>query len=85
MKIQRLDRRFAAFGSFDFGIFYTRDQRWDFVNQRNWCWATMGPATELENHWLNIDSVWAWEFNQWNTRLYLKSDKELGYFKLKWL
>ena len=84
MKIRKLDRRCAAFGSFDFGINFVKDEREKFVRIREWCWATYGPSTELENHWINTDSVWAWESNQWNTRLYLRGDKELGYFKLKW-
>ncbi len=58
---------------------------------REWCWTTYGPSCELE-FWLRIeDGVsgknehWCWHTNFDNFKIYLRTDKEANWFKLKWL
>ena len=59
---------------------------------REWCWTTYGPSCEL-THWLGIQSNgfvvpnehWCWHTEYDNFKIYLRSDKEANWFKLKWL
>ena len=70
-------------------------QEWFTV--REWCWETWGASKELED-WL-IDSHlainemdklvghnahWCWQNNNYSTKIYLATDKELNWFKLRW-
>ena len=89
MLIQKLDNRFRGHEFFEFAIVFRVEEIPQFVTAREWCWETMGPSTELENHWVNTNHDWAWECNvstvRPTARIYLKSNKELVYFNLKWL
>jgi hypothetical protein len=59
---------------------------------RDWCWETYGPSCELE-FWLAVNSEkkepvnekWCWHTNYDNFKIYLRTDKEVNWFKLKWL
>lgn len=59
---------------------------------REWCWTTYGPSCELTN-WLSIRSNglvvpnehWCWHTEYDNFKIYLRTDKEANWFKLKWL
>lgn len=58
---------------------------------REWCWSTYGPSCELEL-WLNISDTtpgknihWCWHTNYSNFKIYLRTDKEANWFKMKWL
>lgn len=67
-------------------------QRTQDLNEiRNWCWETYGSSCELER-WLDIpdESVgknehWCWHTNFDNWKIYLRTEKEANWFKLKWL
>jgi len=58
---------------------------------REWCWTTYGPSCELEL-WLSLPDKavgknihWCWHTNFNNFKIYLNSEKEANWFKLKWL
>ena len=67
-------------------------QKIDNLNTiREWCWTTYGPSCELE-FWLAINEAganknehWCWHTNYDNYKIYLRTDKEANWFKLKWL
>ncbi len=63
----------------------------DLNEIREWCWTTMGPSCELE-HWMVIpegstskNDRWCWHTNFDNYKIYLRTEKEANWFKLKWL
>ncbi len=67
-------------------------QRQQHINEiREWCWATMGPSCELE-FWMCIpeggfgkNKRWCWHTNFNNYKIYLRTDADVNWFKLKWL
>jgi hypothetical protein len=71
-----------------------RGQRILDLNEiRNWCVQTWGSSCELEL-WMvangttdstNLNQHWCWHTNYDNYKIYLRSDKEANWFKLKWL
>lgn len=63
----------------------------DLNTIREWCWQTYGPSCELEL-WLKVPDTtpgknihWCWHTNFNNFKIYLRTDKEANWFKLKWL
>ena len=68
-------------------------QMLDLNEVRDWCHITWGPSCErmfylkvlqhAPDHVLNTHWCWETEFN--NFKIYLKTDKEANWFKLKWL
>ncbi len=70
----------------------SRIQRQQDLNEiRNWCWTTMGPSCELE-FWLMLpddspakNNRWVWHTNFENFKIYLRTDADVNWFKLKWL
>lgn len=64
----------------------------EFNTIRNWCWETYGASSDRE-HWLTmnadnrfpVNAHWCWhtEFNE--LKIYLATDKEANWAKLKWL
>ena len=63
----------------------------DLNSIREWCWTTYGPSCELEL-WLNIpdntpskNTHWCWHTNFNNFKIYLRTEKEANWFKMKWL
>jgi hypothetical protein len=86
-KVTKMDRRHTGNHKFKYyvSVKLTRLSTFgDFNSYREWCWNTWGPSMELK--WATLDDAptWAWmtEFNQ--LRIYLKSEKELAWFQLKW-
>ena len=63
-----------------------------FQEIRDWCIQTWGMSCERE-HYLqlvvdNINDVnthWCWHTEFYDTKIYLRTDKEANWFKLKWL
>lgn len=62
---------------------------------RAWCWATWGASLELaeweEEHNYNLSGLrpdqnqhWAWANDGHTRKIYLKTDKELVIYKLRW-
>jgi len=67
-------------------------QKTKFLNElREWCWTTYGPSCELEL-WLTLpegavgkNDKWCWHTNFDNFKIYLRTEKEANWFKIKWL
>lgn len=64
-----------------------------FFSWREWCWQTWGPSKELEdwledtrhtNHAVSHNEHWCFQNRDYATRIYLRSDKELSMFLLRW-
>jgi hypothetical protein len=58
---------------------------------REWCWQTYGSSCELDL-WMSIpdqstgkNEKWCWHTNFNNFKIYLRTEKEANWFKLKWL
>ena len=84
-KITKLDKRFSGHTLYKYSVSpstyeYTQSKI-DLIAVRNWCWATYGPSAELG--WNSPGSIWAWDTEHGNKRIYLKSDEELTLFALK--
>ena len=63
----------------------------DLNTIREWCWSTYGPSCELEL-WMSLpegshskNDKWCWHTNFKNFKIYLRTEKEANWFKLKWL
>ena len=64
----------------------------NFIEVRDWCIQTWGMSCE-RGIYLDIVSVdntklnthWSWHTEFGETKIYLASDKEANWFKLKWL
>lgn len=68
-----------------------------FYKWRNWCWENWGASKEV-HHWLediretsglrmpaeSHNNHWAWQNDDYNCRIFLKTDSEAGLFLLKW-
>jgi len=99
-KIKKLDKRYNGSNMFKFvaipdrvnqpfmNYIARRDlEEKEFVEIRNWCWGQWGPSCELRFYadgrdWNNPQ--WCWDGEQGNLRIYLQTDKEASWFKLKW-
>ena len=85
MKIKKLDKRHTGHGTYKFLVEFNSNQFEKFFEARNWCWETWGPGCEVENtHKVTHERLWAWQYNEWNTRIYLATDKEANWWKLRW-
>jgi hypothetical protein len=85
-KITKLDRRHNGYTWYKYyitpGNFEYHESRRLLTDLRNWCWDTYGPSAELG--WNQEGSLWAWDTEHNNKRIYLKSDAEMTLFKLKY-
>ena len=62
-----------------------------FQQVRDWCIQTWGMSCERE-HWLVLkdqeqepNEHWCWNSENYDTKIYLATDKETNWFKLRWL
>jgi hypothetical protein len=61
-----------------------------FHEIRDWCIQTWGMSCERE-HWLSLvdtephNAHWCWQTEFNDIKIYLKTDKEANWFKLKWV
>lgn len=74
------------------------DATQQFYVWREWCWSTWGSSKELHNWVYDREFVrsysagistsdndhWCWLHDQYSSRIYLRTDKELSQFLLKW-
>lgn len=87
-----VDRPKSNYGQF-LTLFTSRNI---FFQWREWCWTQWGPSKELDD-WLedlrhpqladqyaSHNKHWCFVHNQYSTRIYLRDDKELSTFLLKW-
>jgi len=95
LTLTKLDYRHNGKSMFDYRvqILGDRQQRFrNYSNIRQWCWETFGPSNELD---IAISlrptdgqpTAWAFQFGKefQDNYIYLRSDKELALFKLKWM
>ena len=84
-KVTKLDKRHNGHTWYKYSVSpATRDyheSRAAVIAARNWLWDTYGPSAELG--WNSLGSIWAWDTDHSNKRIYLKSDEELTLFLLK--
>ncbi len=74
-----------GFGNFKYvAKFRKRGDREMFISIRNWCWEQWGPSCELEFWKEDVNPAWAWAVSEFETKIYIDSDKEAGWFSLKW-
>lgn len=86
----KLDARHAAHDCFKYRVEITGgvDERVrKYIELRNWCWEMWGPGRERDYAMFGQCPQWAWHTP--NDRLatlfiYLLSDEEASFFKLKW-
>lgn len=91
-RVTRLDRRYNGHTKFKYSISLTAvpylEQQRVFQELREWFWENYGPSMELE--WAlaqananETEPIWAWDTEHHNKRLYVRGDKELTFFQLK--
>jgi hypothetical protein len=85
LRPQKLDGRYTGNHLFQYRIDFDYRSREQFKQIRNWCWETFGPSCELNFLTKDEEKVWAWTTDSYRVRLYLKSDKEVNWYKLRWL
>ena len=63
----------------------------EFQVVRDWCISTWGMSCERE-HWLTLKAQeqepnehWCWNSENYDAKIYLATDKEVTWFKLRWL
>lgn len=94
--VTRTDRRHKACAQFAFYIqpvwSSSLADKLQFFEWRNWCWATWGPGLERDvvlevgrGVGIGHGPKWCWHLDKYGRRLYFATDKELNWFKLKWL
>lgn len=93
MRIKKLDKRMNGYGDFKYGVDFTwnwQGPRFDLV--RKWCWDSFGASVERDI-WddlnpLERNAKWCWDRGTYNKVnrcvIYLKSDQECNWFKLRW-
>jgi hypothetical protein len=99
IEIRKTDKRHAGHDYFAYvleiksnpGKFDRQLRRFEFNQVREWAWQTYGASCDRE-HWLNMNENnrfpvnlhWCWhtEFNE--LKIYLATDKEANWAKLKW-
>lgn len=89
MKVTTMDKRHKGRYYFSFyavpsGLSFSERTK-TFIEWRDWCWESFGPGTERDFTDHRPEAVWAWHSYEGEFRLYFKSNKELNWFKLKWL
>jgi hypothetical protein len=56
----------------------------DFHNARQWLSETYGYTLDLKKDQPGNNIYWAFTINWRNHKIYLKGDKELSWFEMKW-
>jgi len=99
VKIRKTDKRHTGHGVFLFvaevewpGLGRRTERMQGFIELRQWCWETLGMSCERE-HWFELykqncavpNERWCWHTDFGNFKIYLRSEKEANWFKLKWL
>lgn len=96
---KKLDKRHTGYGYFKHAVSYRYLQSFyngkqQFFLHRNWFWETYGPSKEIYD-WLKDISKnaataeshnehWAWQNDEHECRIFLRTDAELAMFLLKW-
>ena len=96
-KVKKLDKRYNGGDRFRYmvdvnyskpsdGTYANRiDKIQEYVEIRIWAWQTWGESCEISSYTtLGKEYVWSWDSDHNNMRFYMKGDKELAWFQLKW-
>ena len=96
-KIIKSDRRYNGYNHFKYIVDVRRtgeygENVFNYNLMRDWCIATWGSSCELDdwqtlNHLYKehkINQNWCWQTEHGNRRIYLRTDKEANWFKLKY-
>ena len=96
-KVKKLDKRYNGGDRFRYmidvnssrpgdGTYGNRiDRIQEYVEIRIWAWQTWGESCEISSYTtLGKEYVWSWDSDHNNMRFYMKGDKELAWFQLKW-
>lgn len=87
MIVTQLDGRYAGGSNFQYAIEFTTPHKEAklFCEVREWCWTTFGPSRELKFvGYKEGEYVWCFMTDNYRTRIYLKSKKELEWFTIRW-
>jgi len=88
MKVTRLDKRHKGTEYYQYYVTpvgsSTHNQVKQFHDWRVWCWESWGAGAERDYAFVAPDAVWGWHSEYTERRIYLKSVKELNWFKLRW-
>lgn len=96
VKITKTNRRHKAHDVFDYYVTpqysflpyaSSSTRSFKFNEWRIWAWETWGPSAERDSTFLRDQKelpLWAWHTEEESLRLYLRSEKELNWFKLRW-
>lgn len=83
-KVKTIDGRFAGGKKYKYCVeFFGKTKQDDFCNAREWCWETWGASSELV-FIERTNENWAWISDNYRTRIYLKTEVELNWYKLRW-
>jgi hypothetical protein len=95
MILEKLDRRHKGIDKFKYRVSFTANEKGyeDFNKIRSDCWAIWGPSCELEFTYRDASfktPVWAFNVDSYNSSrsycyIYLASDDEASFIKLKWM
>jgi hypothetical protein len=92
MNLKKLDKRMTGYGTFLYSVdFSYRHETLSFAEVRKWCIDTWGNSVEIDI-WHNYPTLrnpaWSWERHQsareYTCRIFLVSEGEAAWFKLRW-
>ena len=97
MKYKKLDGRNLGYGYFKYYVVpldFKKNARCYFHEMREWCWNTWGSSKELcewvldektTDHTSSCkNSHWSWQNDDYYRRIYLRTDEDFMFFKLRW-
>lgn len=96
LKLKKLDRRHTGYQFFKYLVeFIGTERSLGLAKYRNYCWSQFGPGVDVATFrkWINeltveerleysINEAWAWQDQDYVTRLYIKGDQELFLLKV---
>ena len=85
VSIEKMDKRFnGSHLGFEFLVDFAAGATTEYREMRQWCWETLGPSCELDAMNGQDNFAWGWIRDNYRTRILLRSEKELAWFKLRW-
>ncbi len=99
LTIKKTDKRHTGYDEFGYVVdvqppsLGRRTERiLDFLEIRQWCWETLGASCERE-HWLELNAKkagtlnqrWCWHTDFGNFKIYIRTEADVNWFKLKWM
>ena len=97
IKVKKLDKRNNGYGKFKYVIHSNSLYNKEFFEIRAWMWETWGASKELKDWLVDARFIlandellgcqnehWSWQNDEYARRLYLRTDKELVLFRLRW-